>query len=73
MANCFWPSDDFLGAGQSAAWGMDGELLVQMDSDSAGILMLDLKSGKSVIHKLREIICAANEASTGQAGKRGEK
>ncbi|WP_432735127.1 carbon-nitrogen hydrolase family protein [Maridesulfovibrio sp. FT414] len=42
MANCIGPNDDFVSAGQSAAWNRNGDLIALMGRDSNGILMVDL-------------------------------
>lgn len=46
MANNIGPSDDFVGAGQSAIWGSKGELLCQLDSEQEGLLVLDTATGQ---------------------------
>ena len=38
-ANCIGPCDNFVSIGQSAVWNNQGELLVQMDSQSEGLVM----------------------------------
>ena len=53
MANCLGPNDDFVSIGQSAIWARSGELLAQMDSDSEGILILDLESEKTTIYTVK--------------------
>jgi len=52
MANCVGPSDDFLSVGQSAAWNIRGELLVQIDAESEGLVVLDIHSGSACVKKL---------------------
>lgn len=47
MGNCIGHNDDFVSAGQSAAWDRNGNLLAQMDHNSEGILMVDLVKGES--------------------------
>ncbi len=42
MANCVGPSDDFIGAGQSAIWNEEGQLIGQLDKELEGILILDI-------------------------------
>ncbi len=49
MANCIGPNDDFISAGQSAAWDGNGDLLAQMDEDSEGILVVDLDTDETSI------------------------
>jgi len=45
MANSIGPSDDFVSAGQAAAWNDHGELLVQMDGESEGLVTFDTSTG----------------------------
>ncbi|MGQ7262686.1 carbon-nitrogen hydrolase family protein [Vreelandella sp. V005] len=52
MANCVGPSDDFLSVGQSAAWNIQGELLGQLDTESEGVIVLDMYSGSASVKKL---------------------
>lgn len=52
MSNCVGPSDDFVSVGQSAAWNGAGELLAQMDSESEGVVLLDIARGCASVHKL---------------------
>ncbi|MBD2104307.1 carbon-nitrogen hydrolase family protein [Leptolyngbya sp. FACHB-261] len=52
MANCIGPCDNFISAGQSAVWNKQGELLVQMDSESEGILMMNTISNQASIYTL---------------------
>jgi predicted amidohydrolase len=46
MANSVGPSDDFIGAGGSAAWDSNGGVLGQLDPESEGILMVDTVTGE---------------------------
>lgn len=41
FANSVGPSDDFISAGNSAAWNNKGELIGQLDDTEPGILILD--------------------------------
>ncbi len=50
MVNSVGPSDDFIGAGCSAVWSIDGELLGQLDGESEGILVFDTASAEVIIH-----------------------
>ena len=52
MANCVGQSDDFVSVGQSAAWNVCGELLAQMDTESEGVVVLDIAFGSASVHKL---------------------
>ncbi len=51
MANSVGPSDDFVCVGQSAAWNVCGDLLVQMDAESEGVVVLDIARGSASVHK----------------------
>lgn len=42
MANCIGPSDDFIGAGLSAVWNKEGQLIKQLGRDVEGLLVLDV-------------------------------
>ncbi len=55
MSDSIGPCDNFTSVGQSAAWNNRGELLMQMDSDSEGVLMVDTSNWKARIHKLQNI------------------
>lgn len=52
VANCTGPCDNFVSVGQSAVWNNRGELLVQMDSKSEGMVMIDTVSDQASIHAL---------------------
>nr|WP_286184921.1 carbon-nitrogen hydrolase family protein [Pantoea sp. Cy-639] len=41
MANCVGPADVFVGAGQSAAWDAQGQLLASLDHEAEGLLLFD--------------------------------
>jgi len=41
MSNSIGPSDNFIGAGQSAVWSKEGKLLGQLDRENEGILIFD--------------------------------
>ena len=47
LADYLGPSDNFISVGQSAVWNNRGELLAQMDSDSEGMVMVDIVEGKA--------------------------
>ena len=49
MANCVGPCDDFIGEGSSAAWDTNGKLLAKMESDTEGVLILDVKKETAII------------------------
>lgn len=51
MANCVGPSDDFVSAGQSAAWNARGVLLAQLDAESEGVVVLDLAQDVANAHR----------------------
>ncbi|BES73187.1 carbon-nitrogen hydrolase family protein [Marinobacter nanhaiticus D15-8W] len=50
LSNALGPCDDFVCAGQSAAWSSEGELLVQMDDRREGGVLLDTASGEAFTH-----------------------
>ncbi|WP_031292527.1 carbon-nitrogen hydrolase family protein [Leptolyngbya sp. Heron Island J] len=50
MSDAIGPCDNFTSVGQSAVWNNQGELLMQMDSNSEGILMVDTVSGKANVY-----------------------
>jgi predicted amidohydrolase len=52
MANCVGTCDNFVSVGQSAVWNDRGELLVQMNSESEGMVIVDTISDKASIHVL---------------------
>ena len=52
MSNSLGPCDNFTSVGQSAAWNRRGELLLQMDGESEGVLMVDTIAEKAAIHRL---------------------
>lgn len=41
MANCLGPSDTFIGAGCSAGWNSQGELVGQLDDQHEGVVVFD--------------------------------
>ncbi|MEM1069053.1 MAG: carbon-nitrogen hydrolase family protein [Planctomycetota bacterium] len=41
VSNCVGPAGDFMGAGQSAAWGTDGRRLASMGEKATGLLLVD--------------------------------
>jgi predicted amidohydrolase len=56
LSNAIGPCDNFISVGQSAAWNRQGQLLIQMDEQSEGILMMDTISGKASIHALQQAV-----------------
>jgi predicted amidohydrolase len=52
MANAVGVCDDFVSVGQSAVWSDRGELLLQMDRESEGLILLNTTSGKASIKAL---------------------
>ena len=44
MVNSIGPSDNFIGAGQSAIWNRQGRLVGQLDHHDEGLLVLDLET-----------------------------
>lgn len=55
MANALGPCDNFISVGQSAAWSDRGSLLMQMDSESEGVLTVDTLSAKANVHELQTL------------------
>ncbi|EOX3354382.1 carbon-nitrogen hydrolase family protein [Vibrio cholerae] len=52
MANCVGVCDDFVSVGQSGVWSFSGKLLASLDSESVGIVILDIEHGVASVHKL---------------------
>lgn len=48
LSNCVGPSDNFISAGQSAAWDDTGKLLVQLDNSNEGVLIVDTKTKETL-------------------------
>lgn len=44
MVNSAGPSDNFMGAGSSAVWNAEGELVAQLDAESEGLLFFEVES-----------------------------
>ncbi|WP_060484708.1 carbon-nitrogen hydrolase family protein [Pseudomonas sp. NBRC 111123] len=44
LANCVGPADNFIGAGGSAAWDSQGNLLAALDDKAEGLILLDTAS-----------------------------
>ncbi len=44
MVNNIGPSDNFIGAGQSAMWNRQGDLIGQLDDQHEGLLLIDLET-----------------------------
>ena len=55
MADSVGPCDNFISVGQSAAWNGRGELLVQMNNRSEGLLIVDTISGEAVVRELQNV------------------
>lgn len=55
MADAIGPCDDFVSVGQSAVWNRQGQLLMQMDRASEGILTVDTVSGKASIQAFQTV------------------
>ncbi len=51
MANSVGPADGFQCAGKSSVWNRKGELLVQMDNESEGIIIHDTVSQEIIVVK----------------------
>lgn len=48
MANCVGPADNFVGAGGSAAWDSQGNLLAALDGRQEGIILLDTANSSAI-------------------------
>lgn len=48
LSNCVGPSDNFLSAGQSAAWDNTGNLLRQLDDSNEGLLIVDTETNQCI-------------------------
>lgn len=46
MSNCLGPSDNFFCTGNSAAWDKQGQLMVQLDDNTEGLLLLDTNNNE---------------------------
>lgn len=55
MANCVGPADTFIGAGGSAAWDRNGNLLAALDEQTQGLVMLDLATGSATTLSLPDL------------------
>lgn len=55
MANCVGTCDNFMSVGQSAVWNNQGELLIQMDRESEGMVMVDTIRGNAEIYALANV------------------
>ncbi len=53
MSDAVGPCDNFISVGQSAAWSNRGKLLMQMNRESEGVLMVDTISGRTSVHPLK--------------------
>lgn len=49
FSNCLGPSDDFVGAGRSAAWNREGLILGQLNSEDEGILIFDTEASETMV------------------------
>lgn len=45
MANCLGTCDDFVAAGQSAAWNQQGHCIARLDDQQEGLVLVDTNSG----------------------------
>lgn len=52
LSNSTGPSDNFIGAGRSAAWNSQGELVAALDDQREGILVYDTKTSKAITQYL---------------------
>ncbi len=49
LSNSLGPSDNFIGAGRSAIWNANGELLAQLDDTHEGILIIDTDTQEVIV------------------------
>lgn len=54
MANSVGPCDDFISAGYSAAWDINGRLMAQMDDQAEGLLMVDTDRNKAEVYTVSQ-------------------
>jgi len=52
MVNCVGPCEDFDGAGGSAVWNAQGQLLAQLDDTQEGLLLLDTETNEVIAKAL---------------------
>jgi len=52
MANCVGAADDYIGAGQSAVWKRDGELVCSLDATQEALVSYDLQTGETGVFSL---------------------
>jgi len=52
MANCVGAADDYIGAGQSAVWNRDGELVCSLDATQEALVAYDLQTGETGVFSL---------------------
>lgn len=52
MANCVGPADTFLGAGRSAIWSSDGELVGSADAFQEALVAYDTRDGEASVFRL---------------------
>jgi predicted amidohydrolase len=53
LANCVGPADTFIGAGGSAAWDSQGQLLASLDDTCEGLILLDTTRSSATAVPLR--------------------
>lgn len=53
IANNLGPADNFIGAGRSAIWNANGELLAQLDDTTEGLLMIDTATQQIIEKTIR--------------------
>lgn len=55
MANSVGPCDDFVAAGQSAAWNREGELMASLGATGEGIVLFDTVTGEAQAVQARAV------------------
>ncbi|NHF67533.1 carbon-nitrogen hydrolase family protein [Xanthomonas hortorum] len=52
MANCVGPADTFIGAGRSAIWSSDGDLVCSADAFQEALVAYDTRDGEASVFRL---------------------
>ncbi|MDG4481222.1 carbon-nitrogen hydrolase family protein [Xanthomonas vesicatoria] len=52
MANCVGPADTFIGAGRSAIWSSDGDLVCSADAFQEALVSYDMGTGEANVFRL---------------------
>lgn len=52
MANCVGPADTFIGAGRSAIWSINGDLVCSADAFQEALVAYDTRNGEASVLRL---------------------